>query len=188
MSYWKINQDECCSVAVRGTCNPPLFSEEFFSDPFCCVCFPAAGLLQMQQVLQEVPGPRRARGALRLRPLIWPATGDFSRHRHRLMRWANGEPWTINDAEPQSRCFWTSGGWHHARECGQSVGEGPEAVGAGRPGGRPAGRSFPVWEQRRQTQEQILVEKLQGSNQMLLLSLTNKVVKNNNAFFTSINF
>lgn len=57
-----------------------------------------------------------------------------------------------------------SGGGHHARERGQSPGARPEAVGAGRPGRRPAGRSLAVREQRRQTQEQVLVEKLQGGN------------------------
>ena len=58
--------------------------------------------------------------------------------------------------------FLPSGRGHHAGECGQGPGEGPEAVGAGRPGRRPAGRSLAVREQRCQTQEQILVEKLQG--------------------------
>ncbi|KAI9540276.1 hypothetical protein NQZ68_002210, partial [Dissostichus eleginoides] len=55
-------------------------------------------------------------------------------------------------------------GGHHACERGQSPGEGPEAVGAGRPGRRPAGRSLAVREQRRQTQEQVLVEKLQDDD------------------------
>lgn len=55
-----------------------------------------------------------------------------------------------------------SGGGHHARERRQSPGEGPEAVGARRPGRRPSGRSLAVRKQRRQTQEQVLVEKLQG--------------------------
>lgn len=62
------------------------------------------------------------------------------------------------------RCVCPSGGGHHARERGQSPGERPEAVGAGRPGRRPAGRSLAVREQRRQTQEQVLVEKLQGGH------------------------
>ena len=65
--------------------------------------------------------------------------------------------WTTCD-----RCARPSGGRHHACERGQSSGERPEAVGAGRPGRRPAGRSLAVREQRRQTQEQVLVEKLQG--------------------------
>lgn len=60
------------------------------------------------------------------------------------------------------KCSCPTGGGHHACERGQSPGEGPEAVGAGRPGRRPAGRSLAVREQRRQTQEQVLVEKLQG--------------------------
>lgn len=67
--------------------------------------------------------------------------------------------WTTCD-----RCVCPSGGGHHARERGQSPGERPEAVGAGRPGRRPAGRSLAVREQRRQTQEQVLVEKLQGGH------------------------
>lgn len=67
------------------------------------------------------------------------------------------DTWTTCD-----RCARPSGGRHHACERGQSSGERPEAVGAGRPGRRPAGRSLAVREQRRQTQEQVLVEKLQG--------------------------
>lgn len=57
-----------------------------------------------------------------------------------------------------------TGGGHYACERGQGPGERPEAVRAGRPGRRPAGRSLTVWEQRRQTQEQVLVEKLQGGS------------------------
>ena len=67
------------------------------------------------------------------------------------------DTWTTCD-----RCARPSGGRHHACERGQSSGARPEAVGAGRPGRRPAGRSLAVREQRRQTQEQVLVEKLQG--------------------------
>lgn len=70
---------------------------------------------------------------------------------------ANGK--RIRDADG---CFHPSGGRHHACECGQSPGERSEAVGAGRPRRRPAGRSLAVREQRCQTQEQVLVEKLQG--------------------------
>lgn len=70
---------------------------------------------------------------------------------------ANGK--RIRDADG---CFHPSGGGHHACECGQSPGERSEAVGAGRLRRRPAGRSLAVREQRCQTQEQVLVEKLQG--------------------------
>jgi len=55
-----------------------------------------------------------------------------------------------------------SGGGHHACERGQGPGARPETVGVGRPGRRAAGRSLAVREQRRQAQEQVLVEELQG--------------------------
>lgn len=61
----------------------------------------------------------------------------------------------------------SSGGGHHAGERGQSPGAGPEAVRAGRPGGRSSSRSLAVRDQRRQAEEEVLVEELQGNKHLL---------------------
>lgn len=65
--------------------------------------FPA-GRLQMQQGLQELPGPRKARGVLQLRPQTWRATDDSSRHRHRWTRW--GLQLTTSKWKTYQRCWW----------------------------------------------------------------------------------
>ncbi len=66
-----------------------LFCEEFVpGDPSLTISW-SAGRLQMQQELQELPEPRRARGALRLRPRTSPATDDCSRRRRWWTRWAS---------------------------------------------------------------------------------------------------
>ncbi|CAM5178906.1 unnamed protein product [Eretmochelys imbricata] len=76
------------------------------------------------------------------RPPTSPATGGCSRPKPRWTRWLT-----------------SCGG-----ERGQGAGAGPEAVGAGRPGGRPAGRRLPVRDQRRQAEAQVLVEEPQDDD------------------------
>ena len=54
------------------------------------------------------------------------------------------------------------GGGHHAGECGQGFGKGPEALGAGWQSGCSPSRSLPVRKLRSTAKEQVLVEELQG--------------------------
>lgn len=64
------------------------------------------------------------------------------------------------------------GGGHHENECGQGAGKRPEAVGAWQPGRCIASRCLTVRDQCSQTEEEILVEKLQGKEYKFLLRIT----------------
>lgn len=57
-----------------------------------------------------------------------------------------------------------TGGRYNARQRGQSSRAWPEVVWSGWPRRRAAGWSLPVWDQCCQTEEEVLVEKLQGTH------------------------
>ena len=76
-------------------------------------------------------------------------------------------------------CVWNptwgcafAGGRHHENERGQGARKRPEALWAWQPGRCIASRCLTVWNQCSQTEEKILVEKLQGKGYNFLLRIT----------------